>query len=365
MILLKENKLRKISVILIISLIANLFINCKEDETIVNNDQDFTLQSPYSFTEYQHKVQLHTHSFLSDGDFAAHGVLRMYEEQGYTAVALTDHDYTDDSPTLNDPGGHNIIHIPGVEYSSDENDDSWNHMLGIMVKSIHHKEGVENRQAQIDQAKAEGGLTFLCHPYGEEIHSRGWSKSDVLWLVNGYDGIEIHNSGSYYDPDGRNYPYKVDLALVAGRKIFIIAVDDFHDDPSETLDRGCVIINSNKNKEEITLQDIIEALKSGNFYSIGRLSTNIEKRPRFEDITVENNTIQVKTNLTTDIEFITAQNNYYNDGVNYSHIEENTTSASYNVQPEDEFVRVTAVYTQNGRKSYAWSNPIYVDMEGK
>ena len=360
----KENKLRKISVMLIV-LLTILFTGCKEDKTIVNNNQNFTLESPYSFGEYQHKVQLHTHSLLSDGDFAPHGVLQMYEEKGYTAVALTDHDYTDDSPSLTDPGGHNIIHIPGVEYSSDKNDDSWNHMLGIMVKSVHHEEGVENRQAQIDQATTEGGLTFLCHPYDEEIHSRGWSKSDVLWLVNDYDGIEIHNSGSYHDPGGRDYPFKVDLALVTGRKILIIAVDDFHDDPSETMDRGCVIVNSNKDKDNITRDEIIEAVKSGNYFSIGRLSTDISKRPRFENITVENNTIHVNTNLKTDIEFITAKNNYYRDGVNYSYIEENTNSASYTVQPDDEFVRITATYTEGGRKSYAWSNPIYVIKEEK
>ena len=213
----------------------------------------FHLESPYEFKAYQHKVQLHAHTTDSDGDHSPQWVMQAYEARGYTAVAKTDHDYSDHSSILEDPGGHNIIHIPGVEYSYDDLKNSVSHMLGIHIQTIHHEDGMGARQEQIDQATAEGGLTFLCHPYDPGIYQRGWSSAQVA-AVDGYTGMEIQNGGSYYDPEGRyNYVYKVDLALVAGREIRIIAVDDFHRNPETTMDRGHVVVNSDYDRETVTL----------------------------------------------------------------------------------------------------------------
>lgn len=322
---------------------------------------DVTLASPYEFGAHQHKVQLHTHTTHSDGDHAPEWVMQAYEELGYVAVAVTDHCYPDRTTTnLDDPGEHNIIHIPGVEYSANEENRSWNHMLGINIKTIHHKDGLHNRQAQIDRAHTEGGLAFLCHPYDEHIHRRGWDADDILNLAQNYDGIEIYNGRSYHDPGGRDYPYKVDLALMSGRRITVIAVDDFHRNPEETLDRGYVVINSNADRDTITREDIIAALKSGNYFAAGRVSPEHPVSPWFTDIVVAGNTITATIDKPANIEFITAQNNYYKDGPNYTRLEENTSTASYTASRDDQFVRIKAAYTEGDRVSYVWSNPIYV-----
>jgi hypothetical protein len=323
----------------------------------------FRLESPYAFGAYQHKVQLHAHTTHSDGDHAPEWLMQAYEKRGYAAVAITDHDYSRYSASLDDPGGHGIIHIPGTEYSGDDRERSWNHMLGINIHTIHHGAGTGARQAQIDQAHAEGGLAYLCHPYDETIHRRGWNAQDILELVRGFDGIEIHNGASYHDPGGRDYPYKVDMALSAGRRFHIIAVDDFHRNPAEALDRGHVVVNSGRDAASLRREDIIAALAAGNFYAAGRLNTAHPAPPRFTSITVDGHTITVETGQTTDIAFITARHNYCKDGPNWTQLNTGVTSASYTASIDDVYVRVQATYTEDGNESYAWSNPIYCTPE--
>lgn len=323
----------------------------------------FHLNSPYVFGAHQHKVQLHTHTTASDGDHEAQWLMQAYEKLGYKAVAITDHDYKRYSASLSDPGGHGIIHIPGVEYSGDAKERSWNHMLGIHIQSIHHADGTGNRQAQIEQATREGGLAFICHPYDESIHRRGWGAQDLLKLVQGYTGIEIHNGASYYDPAGRNYPYKVDLALTSGRRCNVIAVDDFHRNPEEAMDRGYVVINSDHDADTIQLADIIAALASGNYFAAGRISTAHPVSPRFAGISVNGPTITVSTDKLTDITFITHRHNYANEGPNYAQKDIGVSTASFTAEYEDRFVRIQATYTEDGKESHAWSNPIYCEPE--
>ncbi|HDP33871.1 MAG TPA: hypothetical protein ENN29_02040 [Candidatus Hydrogenedentes bacterium] len=202
----------RMTLLLIAALCAALSPVGAEDAGARDAQVHFRLNSPYDFGAHQHKVQLHAHTTNSDGDHPGEWLMQAYEKLGYAAVAITDHDYRRYSASLADPKGHKIIHIPGVEYSGDNRERSWNHMIGINIQTIHHADGTGARQAQIEQAKQEGGLTYLCHPYDESIHPRGWNDQDVKEMVHGFTGIEIHNGASYHDPGGRDYPYKVDLA---------------------------------------------------------------------------------------------------------------------------------------------------------
>lgn len=323
--------------------------------------EKFSLRSPYDFGPHQHKVQLHVHTTRSDGDHDAEWVMGAYAQLGYAAVAITDHDYKRYKASLVDPQGHGIIYIPAVEYSGDRGGRSWRHTLGINIATIHHADGLDARQAQIDQAKKEGGLAFLCHPYDENVHRRGWNEQDLLGMVKDYTGIEIQNGASYHTPGERNYPYKVDLALTSGRRVNLIAVDDFHRNPAEAMDRGYVVINSERDAKTLTRQDVIAALSTGNYFAAGRLSTTDPVPPHFTNISVDGTTVKAETNKKADIEFITSRNNYYREGPRYAQKTEGVTAAEYAASYEDGFVRVKATYTENDKTSYAWSNPIYCE----
>jgi hypothetical protein len=321
---------------------------------------EFYLESPYHFGAYQHKVQLHCHTNLSDGDYTPAWVMQAYAQRGYAAVAITDHDNTSYSPSLADPGGHGIIHIPAIEYSP-----GGNHMLGINIQTIHMRgaSGVVNRPFQSTQATIEGGMSYLCHPWDPSINNQGWTTARVITTSHRYTGIEIHNGGTYIGAPERDYPYKVDAALIAGKEIQLIAVDDFHRSPESNMDRGFVVINSDVPQAELTRTDVTHALRTGNFFAAGRTSTSYPTPPRFTDIRIDGHTIQVRTNRPCEIEFITFNNNYYTRRQGrpaFAWKSGTTMAASYTAAYDDVWIRIKVTTYSSSGPAYAWSNPIYV-----
>jgi hypothetical protein len=347
---------------------SRIILACVLGAQVLTNaaEPGLRLDSPYQPGAHRHKVQLHAHSTDSNGDHAPDWVLRAYQELGYVAVAITDHDHSPSfTPRVTDPGGHGITHVPGVEYSGDDDLRSFSHMLGINIRSIHHADGVGNRPAQIGQALLEGGFAYLCHPYDLSIHRRGWSGEQITGWVRNFTGIEIHNGASYHDPDGRDYPYKVDLALLAGMEIQVIATDDFHRNAEQTMDRGCVFIFSDKPADAIGLPDIVQALRTGNFFAAGRLNTRHPQPPQFTGITVAGSRITVSTDQPVDIQFITARHNYFRGAPYCSQVNRGVTTAHYTASAADQWVRIKATRTDAaGNRSYAWSNPVFVRSAG-
>ena len=79
------------------------------------------------------KVGLHTHTSISDGRMSPEDAARMYREEGYDAVAFTDHWHFGDEDEIEglkilsgaeyDIGGHDsthgVYHIIGVGMTSD------------------------------------------------------------------------------------------------------------------------------------------------------------------------------------------------------------------------------------------------------
>jgi len=314
---------------------------------------------PYEFGTYQHKVQLHTHTTVSDGEYSPQWVMQAYEDLGYTAVAITDHWYHDDRwgylPSLDSPEGHNIIHISGVEYSSNNTGSGWAHMLGININTIYKVAGGGARQAQIDQAILEGGLTYIAHP--THVQLRGWTDTELLSVSN-YTGVEIYNSHSRQDFQNRD----VDFLLYNGKRPLLIAISDFHRN-IERLEGGFVVVLSNNDIHQITADEIVTALKSGNYFSAGRKNTDMPFPPYFTDIAVDGKTITVKVDKPVDIQFITRSFNNYIEGPNYAYAAFGVKEAEYTVSCDDGFVRIKAIYTEDGEQSYAWSNPFYVTIE--
>ncbi len=341
------------------------FIPEDPDRTEIPADGAFHLDNPYDFSGYRHKVQLHSHTNLSDGDHEPSWVMRAYEAIGYAAVAITDHDHMSWTPALEDPGGHNIVFLPGVEYSGTRS-QSWDHMIAVGVDSIYHKDGMLNRAAQIRQARRDGGAAWLAHPYDADArHRRGWDRHQVIDPALDFDGMEIHNGGFYIsETPGIDFPYKVDAALLSGKEIQVIAVDDFHRNPEATLDRGFVVINSAVDGDDLTDADVLEALRAGNFFAAGRTRTDHPAPPEFTDIRVDGHTLRVETDQSCTIDFINVSHNYYTrhelDREPFIHRVTGATAAEYDVSPEDRWVRVKATRHGETGDAYAWSNPIHI-----
>lgn len=65
------------------------------------------------------KVDLHTHSYCSDGTFSPEGLVILAKKQGLSAIALTDHDTTDGLSLFQEAGEkHQIETICGIEFAA-------------------------------------------------------------------------------------------------------------------------------------------------------------------------------------------------------------------------------------------------------
>lgn len=64
-------------------------------------------------------IDLHTHSYCSDGTFSPEGIVLLAKKEGLAAVALTDHDTVDGLALFCEAGEkHGIEAIPGVELAA-------------------------------------------------------------------------------------------------------------------------------------------------------------------------------------------------------------------------------------------------------
>jgi len=284
--------------------------------------------SSYNGTyEYRHKVQLHTHTTNSDGSFRPSDIMRFHENEDYTAVAITDHDLERWEASLEDPGGHDIIHIPGVEYTRGY------HMLAVGIESIAH--GAEDRrQEQIDRAREEDGMTFWAHP--STVKPIPYSAYEEY---EGWDGIEIFTSNAYsLAEDHADY-----ILTETEKRPLLIASSDTH---HRVQEGGWIEILSDKPAEEMTFSDVMRALRKGEFYAVGGWP-HVHSNPADIDIFVEEDTVNVETDKEADIEFITNRKNYHLDGEDHVSIEKSATSASYTVDENDTYIRIKATVNRD------------------
>ncbi len=94
-------------------------------------------------------IDLHTHSYCSDGTFSPEGLILLAKKQGLSAVALTDHDTTDGLAQFLAAGEkYGIEAIPGIELAT-----HWSrfhqpelHLVGL---GINPKAGVWKNQIEL------------------------------------------------------------------------------------------------------------------------------------------------------------------------------------------------------------------------
>ena len=278
------------------------------------------------------KVNLHTHAGTGDftcGKWPIDFVLDLYEKLGYGAVCLSNHDRYIDVKNIKRA---KPLVIPGVEYSREP------HMLTVGVtESLHEL----NHQDAINETKARGGFTVLCHP--NWIHKEYWPLEKMLSL-SGYAGIEVMNalinrlSGSGVATD------LWDKILSSGRLVYGFGSDDFH----MPFDAGrCfthVYVYGNG------FGEIKKAVDCGRFTASTGIGLSYLK--------IDGDTINVK------VKFLTKT---YVDSFNYKFITENGASevygktASFKIAGE-KYVRVEAT-AENGAKLF--TQPVWRTPKGK
>ena len=209
------------------------------------------------------KVGLHTHTSISDGRLSPVEAAKNYREEGYDAVAFTDHWHFGDEDEIEglkilsgaeyDIGGHDSSHgfynIVGVGMTSDPKvDEGW--------KSVT-KTTAQKAAETIKKIKLYNGFAMVGHP--------AWSLNTPEQLINlgDFDGVEIYNAVSECGQSDRAYSgSQIDSLAVMGKIVPLTATDDTHY-YEDDFARGFVMVEAT----DIDQQSIVRALRAGRFYA--------------------------------------------------------------------------------------------------
>jgi len=286
------------------------------------------------------KGNLHTHTKMSDGIRSPQETVDHYHEHGYDFLSITDHGTLVDPAIINP---HSMILIPGQEISVGNSQAGTTiHIVAVNIKKtlpISDFDQETEPQQAIDLTNEQGGFAIVAHPYWSGLH-----VSDLLKL-SGYLGVEIYNTTcDVYRGLGYSYSH-IDALLAAGRRPLIFATDDHHGEPEPMKPSDACGAWIMVKSHDRTLQSIVEAIKSGLFYS--------SNGPVIYGVELKAEGISVRTSPTKSITFKSTPSL----GAKFTAMDKPLTEYIYSGRVGERYVRVE-VTDYEGRS--AWTNPLYM-----
>lgn len=212
---------------------------------------------------------LHTHSTRSDGVLAPEDVCRRYKAEGYDFIALTDHFIGLYGYPITDTTAYRdetFTTILGAELHSGamENGELW-HILAVGLPAdftppnapdFHAMPDQESGAALALRARAAGAFVAVAHPEWS-----GLTTADAR-TIEAAHAVEVYNHGCATGCDRPHGFYTLDQLLSEGRRLTLCATDDAHFSEPDHFG-GWVMVKA----EENTPETLLEALKSGAYYS--------------------------------------------------------------------------------------------------
>ncbi len=239
------------------------------------------------------KANLHVHTTVSDGKMTPEEVKQIYKSQGYSVLALTDHQILLPHPELNDddfltitaaeiaknkgnyalePSTHFNVYAkaPGaITFPFFDPEDFWPSIahakafLSEEAKAFpRHPYGYspEELNQVIAACNAAGFLICLNHPVNSFQNYSFYGTLRGLW------GAECFNNGCFRAGYYENMNICDDLWREGERRVFPIASDDAH--VSAECCGGWTMLKA----ESLTYDKVFAALENGDFYA----STGVE-----------------------------------------------------------------------------------------
>lgn len=311
-----------------------------------------------------YKANMHCHSNWSDGTYSPAELKKLYKEQGYSVLAITDHEGLFYHSELDD---ENFLTIPSCEYEFNEKHgedfDNWIvchlcvykkdksdiYQIGVdhdyfhpkftwmstpeMKKLIKSKGEIlikdhtpEAINTAIKRLREDGFVVTYNHPH--------WSRENypIYSKYTGMNNLEIFNTGCYIAGHDDNNGDIYDDLLLLGEKPFCVAADDNHS--GSDMFGGFIMLAA----ESLTYENIMSAFENGEFYS--------SRGPLLSEIFFEDGkfTIKSSTPLKT-VRFHTGRRHV--GAVNGEELYE----ASFMVQDDDKYVRAEAI-DKDGKIAY-------------
>lgn len=257
----------------------------------------------------QYKANLHCHSVLSDGHKTPEELKEAYKANGYSILAITDHERPASHQHLAD---EDFIILTGYEcYIRPDPQGRYNVYnkevhLNLFARDPENVKLICYNENYTRYAKRDGALdslvragserpreftreyindyirTAIEHGYLVAYNHPYWSMQDEADILS-YDGIfslEIANYGSYIMNGLEHCAPLYDKMLCAGKHIFCHAADDNHnaakDGSPDSDSYGAFTVMMPK---ELTYNGVIGAMESGDMYAsmgptISELSIN-------------------------------------------------------------------------------------------
>lgn len=317
----------------------------------------------------QYKANLHSHSTLSDGKLTPEELKKLYKDNGYDILAITDHEYPKSHNDLTDKDflmvtGYEAyirpsrickfnrfkpeIHINLIAKDKDNEGivayDPFYCKYMPLPKAItaKHYGNIGSRkfttsyiQKFIDTANSHGYLVSLNHPV--------WSMQDVksVLKLRNFWSMEIFNTSSMKTSGyAENMPL-YDMFLREGVRMFVHGSDDNHN-KREVTDPLCDALGSwtMVSSGKLDYKSVITAMEKGDMYA----STG----PSIYSIGIEGGVVTVKT---SEAAFIRMHMTPKYAKTVYDKKGKTVTEAKFKL-PEDASYIYFSVTDKNGGKAY-------------
>ncbi|MGM9936547.1 MAG: PHP domain-containing protein [Candidatus Ornithomonoglobus sp.] len=313
-----------------------------------------------------YRGNLHCHTTNSDGTLTPAQVADLYKKNGYSFLALSDHDiYTDYRAELDT---EDFIIIPAIEASAvlykekGSNDRlAVHHIHGILgteemqknataglfenmkklpvVKFYGSWNGAKAAQELENTLKAHGCITIYNHPVWSRVEEKDFID------IEGITALEIYNYGTEIE-SGTGFDFiHWDVMLRGGKRVFASASDDNHNE--EKLDDsfgGYIVVKA----DELSHESIVQSIIKGNYYS--------SSGPEIYDWGIKDDVAYVECSPAQRVNFIAG--NLINAGTTVLPKKgEALTRAEFKLKGNESYIRVECI-DEHGK--IAWSNPLFI-----
>jgi hypothetical protein len=342
------------------------------------------VSNPHRNYRNMYKGQIHVHTnypssvwWGDGGQQTPEQVVRAYKDKGYAFISLTAHNLL--VPTPDNLDVEDIVCIPGVESGK----SCRHHLVGVGISTEGFDRGrvkdtcyCDEIQPRINYLRMDrNGIVVVAHPGPDLGHDgwwphlwcdREWSQTDVRTCY-GYHGIEVFNAN-------RKAIHLWDRLLCDGKRVWGFGADDCHNVSCDNLfnfNRSWIVVNSDKEKTDVDFgQDILNNIKTGNFYTVLRSSdiTGRQDTPSSgsEDIGPElriviwGNEIRVHTDQKSlvNLVYYYRPSNLVWQALGFA-LPSNDHTATFTLEGTEGWARVEIVQKRNGEYYRALSQPLF------
>lgn len=289
-----------------------------------------------------YKVNMHSHTTLSDGKQTPEEIKEIYKSNGYAAVAFTEHTHMHDLSHLTDD---KFIAITSYEMAFADKESvpftfyegaprCFNHTQALHlnlyspdphstdivdISDLKDSFTVESFNEAIRRAKEKGFIVCYNHP--------NWSLNTypLYTQLHGLDGMEMINGASHRASDMDHAPHFYDQMTRSGQRLCAYAGDDNH--ITAHFFQAWTMVKA----EKLSYGTLLDAIKRGDCYAT--------EGPEIFELYVEDGKVTVKCSDAYGI--------YYSSGGRGKQARLDETyqspisSATFTIDPNDICFRIT------------------------